>query len=82
MSNGPDTTAPDYDPEKTVKVYLSQSEFAARVGVAPRSLSRIKLPLEDVRVGPYRGWSEETIDAWDEQRPGRGRWGSRGLLVD
>ncbi len=32
------------------------------------------------RAKPYgrrKGWKRETIDAWNEARPGSGRWGAR-----
>lgn len=61
------------------KRYLSRSEFAARIGVQPGTLSRYKLPDPDVIVGsgarPTFGWLPETIDTWNAQRPGRGNWG-------
>ncbi|AUV60784.1 DNA binding protein [Mycobacterium phage Rem711] len=63
--------------------YLNQAEFAERIGVAPSSLSRYKLPAPDVIVGPVnedgslprgtvRGWLPATIDEWNASRPGRG----------
>lgn len=57
--------------------YLSTAEVAKRIGLGPRSLSRIKLPPPDVRIGPYKGWKPSTIDAWHAARPGRGRHGAR-----
>lgn len=64
--------------------YLSQAQFEERLGLARGSLSRYKLPAPDVIVGPInddgtvprgsiRGWSAETIDEWNANRPGRGR---------
>jgi hypothetical protein len=63
--------------------YLSQAQLAERVGVAPKSLSRYKLPPPDAVIGPVnddgtlprgtiRGWLPETIDQWNAARPGRG----------
>lgn len=67
--------------DKVTQVFLSQAEVAARIGVGPRSLSRIVLPVEDAKIGPYRGWLPQTIDNWmANERPGRGRWGARGPL--
>ncbi|AAN01885.1 helix-turn-helix DNA binding domain protein [Mycobacterium phage Arbiter] len=58
-------------------VYLSRAEVAARLGLGPRSLSRIKLPTPDAVIGPYKGWFPDTIDEWAANRPGRGNWGAR-----
>lgn len=63
--------------------YLNQAQFAERIGVAPNTLGRYKLPDADVVVGPInddgtiprgtvRGWLPETIDEWNAERPGRG----------
>ena len=57
--------------------YLSRAEVARRIGLGPRSLSRITLPEPDAVIGPYKGWFPETIDEWNEARPGRGNWGAR-----
>ncbi|MDO5758982.1 MAG: helix-turn-helix transcriptional regulator [Rhodobacterales bacterium] len=57
--------------------YLSRSQFAERIGVKTATLSRYDLPEPDVIIGsakwPTFGWTEETIDAWNAARPGRGR---------
>lgn len=55
------------------KHYLSTTEIAKRLGVTRGSLSNLKLPEPDVTIGSVRGWSEKTIDSWNESRPGRGR---------
>ena len=65
-------------PGRTV-TYLSTAEVAKRIGLGPRSLSRIKLPPPDVKIGPYKGWRADTIDEWQASRPGRGRHGARTL---
>jgi hypothetical protein len=63
--------------------YLSQAQFAERIGVAPSSMGRYKLPPADATIGPVdddgslprgtvRGWTVETIDKWNAERPGRG----------
>ncbi|UYL88149.1 helix-turn-helix DNA binding domain protein [Gordonia phage Evaa] len=58
--------------------YLSRADFARYVGLkSVRSLSKYTLPEPDVEVGPHKGWTTETADAWMEARPGRGRWGQR-----
>lgn len=53
--------------------YLSRSEFAQRIGVKVGTLSRYDLPEPDVIIGsgprPTFGWSKETIDCWQQQRP-------------
>ena len=57
--------------------YLGRSEVAQRIGVKPATLSRYKLPEPDAYTGTgpraVRGWLPETIDAWHQARPGRGR---------
>jgi hypothetical protein len=63
--------------------YLSQAQFAERIGVSPNSMGRYKLPPADAVTGPVnddgslprgtiRGWLPETIDEWNANRPGRG----------
>lgn len=63
--------------------YLSLSQVEERLGLAPRSLSKAKMPTPDVIVGDVnadgtiprgtaRGWLPSTIDAWQARRPGRG----------
>jgi len=57
------------------KRYLSRPEVAKRIGVKPDTLNRYKLPEPDAIVGQLRGWLPETIDRWNESRPGPGKWG-------
>jgi hypothetical protein len=52
--------------------YLSRTQVAERIGVTPGALSRYKLPPPDAMIGDVRGWLPATVDAWHEQRPGRG----------
>lgn len=52
--------------------YLSRTELADRIGVKPDTLGRYKLPEPDAMIGTTRGWTVETIDAWNASRPGRG----------
>lgn len=54
--------------------YLSRAQLAERIGVAVGTLSRYKLPEPDAMVGTTRGWLPETVDAWNEGRPGKGNW--------
>lgn len=51
--------------------YLSRAEFAERIGVLTGTLSRYKLPEPDAMIGSTRGWTAETIDAWNAARPGK-----------
>ncbi|QNL30165.1 hypothetical protein SEA_MARIOKART_38 [Gordonia phage Mariokart] len=68
----------DPDPDREVAVYLSRSEVAERIGLKSiRSLSGLTLPPHDAVVGNHKGYLESTIDEWNENRPGRGRWGAR-----
>ena len=56
--------------------YLGPAEVAARIGVAPATVrgyaAQGRMPKADVKIGTTSGWSEETIDAWVKNRPGRG----------
>lgn len=62
---------------RKTQTYLSRAEVARRIGLGPRSLSRIVLPPPDAAIGPYKGWLPATVDEWNESRPGRGNWGAR-----
>lgn len=57
--------------------YLSITEAARRLGITAGALAGYKLPEPDVMVGRSRGWSKETLDAWNAARPGRGVGGGR-----
>ncbi|MDI9900522.1 helix-turn-helix transcriptional regulator [Rhodococcus sp. IEGM 1409] len=70
------------EPHKPV-LYLSRAQLAERIGLSSDSLSRYKLPTPDVVIGPVnddgtiprgstRGWTPETVDEWNANRPGRG----------
>lgn len=56
--------------------YLSRSDAAARVGLAPETIraydKRGYLPAPDAMVGRARGWLPETIDKWAANRLGQG----------
>jgi predicted DNA-binding transcriptional regulator AlpA len=56
--------------------YLSCSEVAVRVGLTVntvKSYSQVpgRMPPPDAVIGRVKGWSEETIDAWQERRQHR-----------
>lgn len=53
--------------------YLGKSAFAARIGVKPDTLNRLKLPPPDAMIGDIRGWLPETVDTWNARRPGSGQ---------
>lgn len=66
--------------------YMSREEVAAYIGVRLDSLNRYDLPEHDGEIGIRRlvngkvkgqkkGWLKQTIDQWNAERPGRGRWG-------
>lgn len=57
--------------------FLSRSELAERIGVKPDTLSRYKLPEPDAMIGTTRGWTVETVDAWNTARPGKGAGAGR-----
>ncbi|GAA6124186.1 hypothetical protein BPY_22940 [Bifidobacterium psychraerophilum] len=52
--------------------YLGVKEFADRLGITSGGLLNLTLPEPDAYIGRTRGWLPETIDAWNEQRPGHG----------
>nr|WP_233279841.1 hypothetical protein [Prescottella equi] len=58
--------------------YLTLHEVADRIGVtyntAKGYLRKALLPEADAVIGSRLGWLPETLDAWMETRPGRGRW--------
>lgn len=60
-----------------VDQFLNRTEFAARVGVRPSTLSRYDLPAPDVLVGSgttaQRGWRVSTVLAWQAARPEAGQ---------
>ena len=63
-------------PEPTV--YLGRTEVARHLGLAGlASLTGVSLPTPDAIIGDRKGWLVETIDEWNANRPGRGRWGPR-----
>jgi predicted DNA-binding transcriptional regulator AlpA len=65
-------------PEKPVVKFLCRKDVAAYIGLrSDDSLAKVDLPPHDVELGRVRGWRPETIDAWIETRPGKGRWGAR-----
>ena len=68
---------------KRPRVYLNRAQVEEHLGLAPGSLSKIKMPIPDAVIGPVnddgtyprgtvRGWTVETIDKWNAERPGRG----------
>lgn len=67
--------------QNVTKHYLGRQEFADRIGITVGTLDRYssegRLPPPDVIVGEgpraVRGWLPETIDLWNDGRPGRGR---------
>jgi len=70
---------PDHDVvAREVPTYLGRVEVAERIGLkSVRSMSGMTLPPHDVEIGVHKGWTPDTIDAWQANRPGRGRWGAR-----
>ncbi|KFI50029.1 hypothetical protein [Bifidobacterium biavatii] len=57
--------------------YLGVTDVAERLGIVKSAVSAYKLPEPDVMIGKTRGWSVETIDEWNRNRPGRGVGGGR-----
>lgn len=55
------------------KHYVSTGDVTKKLGITQGAMGHYKLPEPDVIVGNrYKGWTEETIDAWIANRPGRG----------
>jgi hypothetical protein len=65
------------------RVYLNRAQIEEHLGLAPGSLSQGQTPDPDAITGPLnddgtiprgtvRGWTVETIDKWNAERPGRG----------
>lgn len=52
--------------------YLSVTEVAHRLGVTTGGLLNLRLPEPDAYIGRTRGWRAETIDRWNDARPGHG----------
>ncbi|ATH96030.1 transcriptional regulator [Dermabacter jinjuensis] len=61
-----------------MKIYLSRSEVAERIGVKVPTLARYSLPEPDALIGSTgrgtKGWLPETIDRWNAERPSSGNW--------
>jgi hypothetical protein len=72
-------------PTKEPVRYLSRTGVATYRGMAGlHSLTGVQLPDPDVLIGDpkdwsraHKGWLPETIDEWQENRPGKGNWGQR-----
>ncbi|EFL94456.1 helix-turn-helix transcriptional regulator [Mobiluncus curtisii] len=71
--------------------YLALTDVANRIGIAEGTIrsysAKGMLPEPDAYTGTgaraVRGWLPETIDAWNQARPGRGNWGNnRGGSAD
>lgn len=68
---------PQPKPKEPIK-YLGRTEVALYLGLAGLpSLTGVELPPPDAVIGDRKGWTEATIDEWNANRPGRGRWGPR-----
>lgn len=63
--------------------FLNLAQVEERLGLAPRSLSKVRMPAPDAITGPEnpdgtlprgttRGWLPDTIDEWNATRPGQG----------
>lgn len=57
-------------------IYLSSSEAAARIGIKHGTFCSYRqqgrTPPPDAKIGKTEGWLPETIDAWNQTRPGQG----------
>jgi predicted DNA-binding transcriptional regulator AlpA len=52
--------------------YLSLAEVAQLLGIQYGTVAKYDLPEPDVMVGKTRGWRPETIERWQQSRPGQG----------
>lgn len=60
---------------KKVVQCLSSNEVAKYLGLKnAASLTKYSLPVEDIRIGTYRGWHQDTITKWNANRRGPGNW--------
>lgn len=60
---------------KKVRQCLSANEVAQHLGLkSAASLTKYSLPTEDIRIGTYRGWHQDTITKWNANRRGPGNW--------
>lgn len=58
--------------------FLGRTEVAHYLNMKTiNSLSGVTLPPHNAEISDRAGWFPATIDAWNAQRPGRGRWGAR-----
>lgn len=63
-------------------VFLSMAGVADRLGLSPHTVKKYyndgRLPEPDAQIGQDAGrrigWLPETIDEWQANRPGRGKW--------
>lgn len=60
---------------KKVVQYLSANDVAQYLGLKnAASLTKYSLPQEEATIGKYRGWTKESIAAWNARRRGPGNW--------
>lgn len=72
-----DTTEPKKTNPKKPKKYLRKKHVAERYDTTPRNVDRMagdgRLPPPDLYIGQIPLWSEETLDASDQEAMRRGR---------
>ncbi len=54
--------------------FMTRPEVAEYMGLSRRGLTGVSMPLPDAVLGNRVGWLPATIDLWQTQRPGRGRY--------
>ena len=62
---------------KDVAAFLEITPGSVRHYLRLRKPEGNPFPVEDRRFGATLVWRPETVMAWNERRPGRGRWGKR-----
>lgn len=71
------------------KRYMSKRQIAAHLGITEGALTALEktrtFPAPDVIVGEgpraTRGWTQKSIDEWNQNRPGSGNWGRESKTV-
>lgn len=54
-------------------LYLNKTQIAHHIGIQPTTINKYQLPEPDAKIGNQPGWLTQTINTWNQQRPGKGR---------
>lgn len=53
--------------------FLSVQEAAEYLGISRQAFTRRNLPAPDATIGKHQGWTQQTLDKWNEDYPKPGR---------